>query len=121
MLENAPSGELLNVAQYPTLAYSVILGLQIVLMAIFVTLTLVLYIWFHKEPEVKATSFALSLIVFVGCYIHLAYLVILFRLNHTLNSINVSCDDSSCVSLPWLANVGLSLPLMLATLLVRML
>ena len=90
-------------------------------MAIFVTLTLMLYIWFHKEPEVKATSFALSLIAFVGCYVDLAYLVVLFCLNHTLDSINVPRDDSFYVSLPWLANVGLSLPLMLATLLVRML
>ena len=121
MLENAPSGELPIVAQYPPLAYSVILGLQIVLMAVFVTITLVLYICFRKEPEVKATSFALSLIAFVGCYVNLAYLVILFCLNHTLDSINVSRDDSFCVSLPWLSNVGLSLPLMLATLLVRML
>ena len=121
ILKSAPKGELPVVTQYPPLAYSVILGLQIALMAIFVTLTLVLYVCFRKEPEVKATSFTLSLLVFVGCYVNLAYLIVLFCLNHTLDSINISRDNSLCLSLPWLANVGLSLPLMLATLLVRML
>lgn len=121
ILETAPKGELPIVTQYPPLAYTVILGVQIVLTFIFVTLTLALYICFRKEPEVKATSFALSLLVFLGCYVNLAYLIVLFCLNHTLDSINIPRDNSLCVSLPWLANVGLSLPLMLATLLVKML
>ena len=121
ILGSAPKGELPVVTQYPPLPYTVILGLQIAFMAIFVTLTLVLYVCFRNEPEVKATSFTLSLLVFVGCYVNLAYLIVLFCLNHTLDSINISRDNSLCLSLPWLANVGLSLPLMLATLLVRML
>ena len=121
ILETAPKGELPIVTQYPPLAYTVILGVQIVLTFIFVTLTLVLYICFREEPEVKATSFALSLLAFLGCYVNLAYLIVLFCLNHTLDSIDIPRDNSLCVSLPWLANVGLSLPLMLATLLVKML
>ena len=120
ILENAPKGELPVVAQYPPLAYTVIVGLQIALMTIFVTLTLVLYFCFRKEPEVKATSFTISLLVFLGCYLNLLYLIVLFCLNHTLDSINISRDNSLCVSLHWLSGTGISLPLMLATLLVKM-
>ena len=121
ILENAPKGEVSIMAPRPPLAYSMILGLQMALMTILVTLTLVLYVYFHKEPEIKATSFTLSLLMFLGCYLNLLYLSVLFYINHTLGSINISRDNALCLSLHWLSGSGISLPLMLATLLVRML
>lgn len=121
ILENAPKGELPVAAEYPSLAYTVILGLQIALMAVFVTLILALYIYFRKEPEIKATSFTLSLLMFAGCYFNLMYLSLLFYANHMLHSLNISRDNAVCLGIQWLSGPGISLPLILATLLVKML
>ena len=120
-LENAPKGELPIVPLNPPLAYTVILGLQIVLLTTFVTLTLVLYVHFRKEPEIKATSFTLSLLIFVGCYLNLLYLSLLLYIHHTFDSYNIARDNALCLSLQWLSGPGIPLPLMLATLLVKML
>ena len=121
ILESTPKGELPVVTLHPPLVYTVILGLQITLMIMFVTLILVLYVYFCKEPEVKATSFTLSLLMFVGCYLNLLYLSLLFYANHKLDSVNISRDNAVCLAIQWLSGPGISLPLMLATLLVKML
>ena len=121
ILENAPSGELPIFVTYPPLTYTVILGLMITLMTVFMTVTLVLYIYFRKEPEVKATSFTLSLLVYLGCYLNLLYLSQLLYVYHTLDSNNIARDNALCLGLQWLSGPGVPLPLMLATLLVKML
>ena len=121
ILETAPRGEFPIVIESLPLAYRVIVGLQITLMIIFVTLILVLYIYFHKEPEIKATSFTLSLLMIAGCYFNLLFLSLLFYTNHKVHSINIARDNAVCLSLTWLSILGISLPLMLATLLVKML
>ena len=121
ILDSAPKDELPLVTVHPPFAYTVLIGLLIALTAVFVTVTLLFYIYFHKEPEVKATSFTLSLLVFVGCYLNLLYLGLLLYTNHTLHSIDIPRDDALCLSLQWLSATGISLPLTLATLLVKML
>ena len=121
VLENAPSGELPVFVIQPPPAYTAILGLLIALMTIFVTFTLVLYVHFRKEPEVKATSFTLSLLIYFGCYLNLLYLSLLLYAYHTLDTIDTARDNALCLSLQWLSGPGVPLPLMLATLLVKML
>ena len=121
MLENAPDGELPVVVIHPPFVYTVVLGLLIALMTVFVTLTLVLYIYFRKEPEVKATSFTLSLLIYLGCYLNLLYLSLLLYAHHTSDSNDIARDNALCLSLQWLSGPGVPLPLMLATLLVKML
>jgi hypothetical protein len=121
VLENAPNGELPTIAQYPPLSYTVLLGLQIALTIAFVTVILVLYVTFRKEPEVKATSYTLSFLMFAGCYFNLVYLCLLFYANHTLHLVDVSRDNAVCIGIQWLSGPGISLPIMLATLLVKML
>ena len=121
ILANAPTSELPLVTADPPLVYTVVLGIQIPLTMVFVTLVFVLYIYFHKEPEIRATSFTLSLLMFAGCYLNLLYLSLLFYSNHKVHSINIGRDDALCLSLIWLSAPGISLPLMLATLLVKML
>ena len=121
ILENAPNGELPVFVIHPPLAYTVILGLLITLMTVLVTVTLVLYICFRKEPEVKATSFTLSLLIYLGCYLNLLYLSQLLYVHHTLDSNNIARDNALCLGLQWLSGPGVPLPLMLATLLVKML
>ena len=118
ILEEAPSGKLPIMTETPPLVYTVVFGFLIALTTIFTTLVLVLYIYFRKEPEIKATSFTLSLLMFAGCYLNLLYLCLLLYSNHTFD---VSRHDALCLSLQWLSGTGISLILMLATLLVKML
>ena len=120
-LDGAPKDKLPLVTVHPPFVYTVLTSLLIAFTAIFVTVALVLYIYFYKEPEVKATSFTLSLLVFVGCYLNLLYLSLLLYNNHVLHSIDIPRDNALCLGLQWLSATGISLPLMLATLLVKML
>ncbi|MCG8625846.1 MAG: hypothetical protein MJE68_28100, partial [Proteobacteria bacterium] len=105
----------------PPLVYTVVFGFLIALTTVFTTLVLVLYIYFRKEPEIRATSFTLSLLMFAGCYLNLLYLYLLYYNNHTLDLVDVSRDNALCFSFQWLSGTGISLPIMLATLLVKML
>ena len=121
ILNSAPKDELPLVTVHPPFVYTILVSLLITLTTLFVTIVLLLYIYFHKEPEVKATSFILSLLMFVGCYLNLIYLCILLYTNHMLHSVDIMRDDAFCLSQQWLSGSGISLPLMLATLLVKML
>ena len=40
---------------------------------VFVTTILACYIYFHNEPEIKATSVSVSLSMFLGCYLELLF------------------------------------------------
>ena len=121
ILESAPKGELPLVTVHPPFGYTVLISLQIALTTVFVTIILVLYVYFRNEPEVKATSFTLSLLMFAGCYLNMIYLSLLSYYNHILHSIDISRDNVLCVTIQWVSASGISLPLMLATLLVKML
>ena len=121
ILEEAPSGKLLIMTETPPLVYTAVFGFLIALATVFTTLVLVLYIYFRKEPEIKATSFTLSLLMFAGCYLNLLYLCLLFYGNHVVDSVDTSHDNALCLSSQWLSGTGISLILMLATLLVKML
>ena len=67
-LRNIPSDSLDRVyVIYPTVL-TVFLSSLIILCIVSTTLLMCLFIYFHKEPEIKATSNTLSLCMFVGCY-----------------------------------------------------
>ena len=119
MFDSAPVDELPVLIVAPPFGYTIGVALQIALTGLFITLMLVLYIFFHKEPEIRATSFTLSLLMFAGCYLNLLFLILF--LNHTINSINTKNNNYLCIFLLWLSAYGISLPLMLAVLLVKML
>ena len=53
---------------YPT-ALTVFLSLVVIFCIISTTILLSLFIYYRKEPEIKATSYTLSLCMFVGCYL----------------------------------------------------
>ena len=114
LLGRAPSGELLLASAAPPLAYTVILGIQIVVTTIYATVLLTLYVLFRKEAEIRATSFTLSLLMFVGCYCNLLYLFLLFYYNHVVDTMDVIRDNALCVAFQWLPAAGISLPLILA-------
>ena len=80
-----------------------------------ITVTLILYIWYRKEPEVKATSWSLSLLILLGCYFFVAYLALLMiRVLVKPGFVNV------CVIQVWFSGVGVSYPLILAVVLVKL-
>ena len=80
---------------------------------LFNTVLLILYIYFRKDPNIKSTSVSLSLLIFIGCYLLIAYTLILV--------VNVPLTLDICMVHAWLGGVGLSLQLVLATILVKML
>lgn len=81
-----------------------------------VCVNLVLYCTFRKEPEVKATSFSVSIVLFIACYMQILHMILL------------ACDEQFvmptkyanivCLARIWLFSLPLSL--LGATLLVRM-
>ena len=74
---------------------------------------LVLYIYFRNEPSVKSTSVCLSLLIFTGCYLLIAYTILLIA--------DIPPMIDLCMILMWLSGLGISLPLILTTVLVKML
>lgn len=106
----------------PPTGFTVGMVSLIILLAMFVTLVLLLYICFRKEPEVKATSFTLSLLLFVGCYFNLIYMSLhIYFHQPVFNELSISHQNTVCNLLLWLSGPGISLSLMFATLLVKML
>ena len=84
-----------------------------ILSCIFNTILLVLYIIFHNEPSIKSTSVSISMLMLIGCYILIGYSF--FLVVGALYKLDL------CKVYIWLSGIGLSIPLILATLLVKML
>ena len=95
---------------YYTLRIGLVMCLFFTLLT-FVTIVFVLYIYFRKEPEIKATSVTVSMAMFLGCFILISHSPILVT--------DRIGDD--CIPLIWLGLSGISLPLISATLIVKML
>ena len=113
-IENFTIGEF-SVSELPTkrmIPPSILLLLPS-LCSLFNTVLLILYVYFRNEPSVKSTSICLSLLIFTGCYLFTAYTVLLVA--------NIPLGIDVCMALAWLSGIGVSLPLILATILVKML
>ncbi len=50
---------------------------EIIVSFTLVTANLVLYLYYRKEPDVKATSYVITMTIFVSCYLLMLYLVLL--------------------------------------------
>ena len=82
------------------------------------TVLLFLYVYFHNKPSIKSTSVSLSLLIFLGCYLLVAYTITLtIAKSQSIRPLHLDL----CMVLVWLSGLGLSLPLILATVLVKML
>ena len=84
-----------------------------ILSFIFNTILLVLYIIFRNEPSVKSTSVSFSMLILSGCYILAGYTVSLIVVE--------PFPLDFCMVHVWFGGTGLSIPLILATILVKML
>ena len=84
-----------------------------ILSLLFNTVLLVLYIVFRKEKSVKSTSVTLSMLLFTGCYLMAIFVIldILFDVYRI----------DQCMLLYTLSTLGLSMPLIFAVLLLKML
>lgn len=112
--DELPNGRLPVVVNtvYPTWLGAV----EVIVSGILITTTLLLYICYHNQPEVKATSWSLNLLMFLGCYLVLAYQILaIIRSEYP-----PSQSYNMCFLLYWLSGAGISLTLILAVILIKL-
>ena len=108
----------LPIVNEAAITYPYLLPLPI-LCIIFNTMLLVLYIVFRNEPSIKSTSVSISMLIFIGCYILIGYSA--FLVVPIPWYVGELYQLDVCMTLIWLSGIGMSLPLILATILVKML
>ena len=116
----APKGSLRVVYNESTWLHKVLVVMSSFLSFAFVTIMLVLFIVFRREKEVKATSVSVSLAMFLGCYLMLLFVPLLLIKSHPQHKVMVP-HAVTCNVLVWLGGTGLPLPLIFATIFVKML
>ena len=67
--EMRPQDDIPNIYEYIPLTVTIIMSVGIGLCIVFVTAMLILFFFYWRQPEVKASSRALSLCIFLGCYL----------------------------------------------------
>ena len=117
-IASAPSDKLLMIFEGATSVYTAICIIAIIGSFIFVTVMLLGYSFFRYEPEIKSTSFSLSLLVFLGCYLLFIYLSILLYFHQPSDTSNQTLDIL-CISLNWFSGLGVPTALILVTSLVK--
>ena len=80
---------------------------------LFNTFLLILFICFRNHPDVKSTNVSLSILIFIACYLFIGYAILEFFGYHTFVEV--------CMVNIWISGIGLSLALVMATVLVKML
>ena len=85
---------------------------------IVISILLVGFIYFRREPEIKSTSFSLSLLVFLGCYLTLVGSSLNLYLHHPGP---YKTHAVLCFSLHLFSGLGIPSALALATLAIKML
>lgn len=104
--DTAPSDELSFVVLGVPPAYTIIFSIFAVIVFIIETSVLILYICFRKEPEVKSTSFSVSLFMFFGCYLCNIYVPVTIYSQQPLIG-PPEIEDSICQMRLWLSNFGI--------------
>ena len=100
----------------------VVLGLLTFICIVFISIILFLYIYFRNEKEIKATSFTISLCMFLGCYlIFLSLLIYLVVIGFRRSQQFSKSLGHGCMLLAWFSILGLPPSLILAALFVKML
>ena len=122
-LGNGPRGSQLII--YDTLSSRLRITLVVIIFTlclVFISTILFLFIIFRKEQEIKATSFAVSLCMFLGCYLLLLQTPALLIVSRSERAPKVFFPEKiTCNIIAWLSILGISPSLILATLFVKML
>ena len=112
-----PDDDLSRVYQVYSTSLTVILSTVTVLCIVFATAMLVIFIYYRNEPEIKASSYNLSLCMFLG-----SYSLLIGTLTHTLSSglvANGPARPAVCIII--VATTSIGLDLVLTTLFTKML
>ena len=113
-IQDVQISDIPRIYKHLSLPAAVILLMVTGVCIIFTTIMLVLFIYYRKSAEIKATSLKLSLLTFVGCY--LLYISTLF---HTVSDLNDYDGPFFCTFVTWCAGLGINF--VFGTMLVRML
>ena len=89
-------------------------AIEIIVSGFLITLTLFLYIYYRNEPEIRATSWSLSLLMFLGCYMVMTYLILSSFRSVPALKFNI------CLLLVWMSALGIPYTVILAVLLVKL-
>ena len=89
-------------------------AIEVIVCGSLITLTLFLFVYYRNEPEIKATSWSLSVLIFLGCYLIVIYLALLTVRGSMQPTFNI------CPLLVWLSGIGVSHTLVLAVLFVKL-
>ena len=114
----------LNLASEPfrSPALFVLFYLNITTCFIFETVVLILYCYYRNKESIKSTSFSLSIMIFVGCYVLLLFLVfegMFFLPQYESLKASVSYRLIECFVRIWFNALGIPSILIFATLLVK--
>ena len=102
----APSDRLPLVILGVPPAYTIIFSIITVMVFVIETSVLIVYICFRKEPEIKSTSFSLSLLMFFGCYLCNIYTpVVLYFQQPFIGPLEM--EDGLCHVRLWVSNTGI--------------
>ena len=118
--EAIPSGSLVIVGGWNSVLRICVVLILFALCFGLITVNLVLYIVFRKEPEVKATSVSVSMCMFLSCYLLVLFLPLQLVEGEPISHTNASATFL-CTALVWFSIVGLPFCLIFATLIVKML
>ena len=80
---------------------------------------LILYLYYRNTAEIKATSVTLSMLIFIGCYLLLVFLILITNLKFNTELTVIS--TGFCHIIVWLNGMSFAVPLIFATLLIKML
>ncbi len=106
-----PRDTLDRVYEFIPIPVSATLTAATLLCVLFVTIMLVVFFYYWNEPEMRASSRALSLCIFIGCY-----LILIASLAHTISS-SIVVGPSLCIIILLCAAIGMDF--LLATVLAK--
>ena len=117
LLNDIPSDELERHYQLLTPTLTGIVSSAIAFCLLFITAMLFLFWYYRNEPEIKATSTRLSLLMFLGCYL----LCISALVDTVFDGLKtpLSAGAAVCCVITWTSTIGLDL--ILATLMAKLL
>ena len=110
-----------TVYQLPSMLVLVVFCIEIIGSFVLVTVNLVFYICYRKEPEIKATSYMITMVIFVSCYILMLYLVLLASEHFHVMPTKTFFKDAVCLARSWINLIGVPGPVIVATVLIKML
>ncbi len=117
---DTPRGNVLIIYNETTIPHIILFALLTLFCAVLVTVIFVLYLLFRNEREIKVTSVPISIIMFLGCYLQLSYIPVLLVKSYPDSRVAVP-HIVTCQFVAWLGGTGISFPLILATVLMKML